>query len=91
MTAARVLCARSSTAACPGSTITFQAGLGTVTLTSDGLLLDKNLTFQGPGANLLTIQRSAAAGTPLFGLFSIFDEGVTTNISGLTLSNADHD
>jgi len=76
--------------ACPGTTITFQAGLGAITLTSDGLLLDKNLIFQGPGANLLTIQRSAAAGTPLFGLFTIFDEAVTTSISGLTLSNGDN-
>jgi hypothetical protein len=76
--------------ACPGSTITFAANLaGPITLTSSELLLNKSLRFQGPGANLLTIQRSAAVGTPLFSIFSIFDPSVTTNISGLTLSNAD--
>jgi len=75
--------------ACPGSTITFQSGLSTITLTSGEFLLNKSLTFQGPGANLLTIQRSAAGGTPLFSIFVILDPSVTTNISGLTLSNAD--
>ncbi|PYS57406.1 MAG: hypothetical protein DMF74_26130, partial [Acidobacteria bacterium] len=45
--------------ACPGSTITFDMTPGHVTspitLTTGELLIDKNLTFQGPGANLLTI------------------------------------
>jgi len=78
-------------AACPGSTITFDMNQVTspITLTSGELLLNKSLTFQGPGANLLTIQRSAAPGTALFSIFSIFDPSVATNLSGLTLSNAD--
>jgi len=77
--------------ACPGSTITFDMSQVTspITLTSGEFLLNKSLTFQGPGANLLTIQRSAVVGTPLFRIFGIFDSSVTTNISGLTLSNAD--
>ena len=77
--------------ACPGSTITFDTSqiAGPITLTSGELLLNKSLTFQGPGANLLTIQRSAAVGTLLFSIFTILDPTVTTNISGLTLSNAD--
>ena len=77
--------------ACAGSVITFDMNpvITPITLTSGELLLDRGLTFQGPGANLLTIRRSAAAGPPLFSIFSIFDPAVTTSISGLTLSNAD--
>lgn len=46
--------------ACPGDTITFAAALtsggpATITLTSGELVIDKNLTVTGPGANLLTI------------------------------------
>ena len=45
--------------ACPGSTITFDMTPGHVTspinLTSGELVIDKSLTIQGPGANLLTI------------------------------------
>ncbi|MDP2322643.1 MAG: choice-of-anchor J domain-containing protein, partial [Gammaproteobacteria bacterium] len=36
--------------ACPGSTITFQAGVGSVNLSSGEIVLDKDLTIQGPGA-----------------------------------------
>ena len=48
--------------ACPGGTITFAAGLTsggpvTITLTSGELLIDKNLTINGPGANLLSVER----------------------------------
>ena len=77
--------------ACAGSVITFDMNqvINPITLTSDEIVLDRSLTLQGPGANVLTIRRSAAAGTPLFRFFHIFDPAVTTNISGLTLSNAD--
>jgi len=77
--------------ACTDSVITFNMNqvISPITLTSGDFLLFKNLTFQGPGANVLTIQRSAAAGTPLFSIFSIYEQSVTTVISGLTLSNAD--
>ncbi|MDQ3258776.1 MAG: hypothetical protein M3R15_33735, partial [Acidobacteriota bacterium] len=44
--------------ACPGSTITF-AVTGMIPLSNDGqITIDKNLTIQGPGANLLTVQNS---------------------------------
>src|SRR5207253_2257691 len=71
--------------ASPGDTINFAAGLTTVNLTSSELVIDKNLTITGPGANLLTIQRS------FFGIipnFRVFDVGANTNvtISGLTIA-----
>src|SRR5437016_4922306 len=44
--------------ASPGDTINFAPGLTTVNLTTAELFIDKNLTINGPGANLLTIQRS---------------------------------
>ncbi len=44
-----------------------------------------NLTITGPGANLLTVRRSTAAGTPDFRIF--FTNNVTTSISGLTVTN----
>ena len=75
------------TAACPGSTITFAANVrGTITLTSGELTLNKNLTIRGPGAKLLTIQRSTANGTAPFRIFHINGNFADT-ISGLTISN----
>jgi hypothetical protein len=54
--------------ACDGATITFDLTPGKVAnpinLTSGELLMNKNLIIQGPNANILTVQRSAAAGTP---------------------------
>src|SRR5207249_1377925 len=76
--------------ACVGSTITFDMSPGHVTspieLTSGEFLINKNLTIQGPGANLLTVQRSAAVGTPDFKVFAI-NSGVMAGISGLTITN----
>jgi uncharacterized repeat protein (TIGR01451 family) len=76
--------------ACDGATITFDMNQVTspITLTTGELVIGKNLTIQEPGANLLTVQRSTAGGTPLFSLFNIA-QNVTVTISGLTLSNAD--
>jgi hypothetical protein len=73
--------------ACAGSTITFDMTPGNVTspitLTTAELPINKNLTVQGPGANLLTVQRSAV--TPNFRIFNV--TAGTVNISGLTISN----
>src|SRR5438128_1083163 len=71
--------------ASPNDTINFAAGLTTVNLTNGELLIDKNLTISGPGANLLTVQRS------FFGIvpnFRVFDVAARTNvtISGLTIA-----
>jgi CSLREA domain-containing protein len=61
---------------------------GTITLTS--VLPDtvSNISINGPGANLLTIQRSPAGGTPSFRIFNttVFFYGVVT-FSGLTIAN----
>ncbi len=67
--------------------ITFAPNVrGTINLTSGELLIDKNLTIIGPGANLLTVQRSAAAGTRNFRIFKI-EPSVISAISGLTIAN----
>src|SRR5437762_13958179 len=71
--------------AASGDTINFAAGLTTITLTSAELLINKNLTITGPGANLLSVQRSAASGTLLFRIFNIATGNVT--ISGLNIAN----
>ena len=59
----------------------------TITLTSGELLIDKSLTINGPGANLLTVQRSTAVGTPDFRIFNIASGNFNVTISGLTISN----
>src|SRR4029077_14296182 len=68
-----------------GDTITFSPSITTVTLTSGELVIDKNLTITGPGANRLTVQRSTNA--PEFGIFRISSSTVTVSISGITISH----
>ena len=60
----------------PSSTITLNTVLPDIT---------GNVTITGPGSNLLTVMRSIAGGTPDFRVF--FANNVTTNISGLTVTN----
>ncbi len=72
-------------AAAPNDTINFAAGITTITLTSAELLINKNLTINGPGANLLTVERSATAGN--FRIFLISPSSVIATISGLTIAN----
>jgi hypothetical protein len=70
--------------ACPGSTITFASPLfdsaQTITLTSGQLVLDKNLTIQGTGANLLSISGNNAS--RVFYIAS----SVTAGLSGMTIT-----
>jgi hypothetical protein len=79
--------------AAPGDTITFsiacaQCSSFTINLTSGMLVIDKNLTINGPGANLLTVQRSHDSNTPFFPIFLIaFGPRFNVNISGLTIAN----
>src|SRR5947209_19316220 len=47
--------------------------------------MDKNLTLNGSGPDLLTVQRSAAQGTPDFGIFET-SEGETVNLFEMTIS-----
>jgi hypothetical protein len=71
-----------------GNTIDFSV-TGTITLTSAELLITKNVTIVGPGARLLTVQRSTASGTPKFRIFTVALPGgsVTASMSGLTIAN----
>jgi uncharacterized repeat protein (TIGR01451 family) len=75
--------------ACTGSKITFDMSAGHVTspitLTTAELLINKNLTLAGPGANVLTVMRSTAGATPSFRIFNV--SSGTVNMSGLTISN----
>src|ERR671918_191841 len=77
--------------ALPGDTIDFAAGLDTITLTSDELVIDKDLTISGPGSGNLTIQRSGDVNTPEFRIFNVTSSTGTVTISGLTVSNGHAD
>jgi hypothetical protein len=63
-----------------GDTITF-AVTGTITLTSGGLLIAKNVTISGPGSNQLSIDGNQAV--LVIGIFP----GKTATISGLNIRN----
>ena len=64
-----------------GDRITFAVS-GTITLTSGGLLVTKNVTISGPGANQLAVNGNQA----LF-VFGVFPQR-TVSISGLSIRNA---
>ena len=68
--------------ACPGSTITFANGINLITLTSGELVVNKSLTIQGPGANLLTISGNNASR-----VFNIAVGNFDVTFSGLTIAN----
>ena len=70
--------------ASPGDTINFAPSVTTVNLTSDELLIDKNLTITGPFADRVVVRRSPNS-TP-FRIFEI-SSTVTVSISRLTISN----
>ena len=72
--------------ACAGSTITFNV-TGTIPLSSGQIKIDKDLTIQGPGADVLIVQNTAARSTTSR-IFN-FDSGVTATIAGLTISGGD--
>lgn len=73
---------------CAGSTITFAENVrGAISLTGGQLLITKSLTINGPGANLLSVQRSFAGGTPAFRVFNVASANVIATIAGLTISN----
>ena len=76
-------------AATHGDTIQFDAALNgqAITLTSGQLLINKRLTINGPGANQLTVQRSASGSTPAFRIFEIASEAT---LAGLTIANGNN-
>ena len=63
-----------------GDTINF-AVTGTITLTSDGLVIDKNVTISGPGASQLSID-----GNQTYFVIGLVRDKIAT-ISGLTIRN----
>ncbi len=65
-----------------GDTINFAVS-GVITLTSGELAIAKNLTINGPAANVLTVRRSPAGGAPEFRIFFIGNSANVT-ISNLT-------
>jgi hypothetical protein len=69
-----------------GDTITFDisGNPNTISLTSGELVIDKNITVSGLGANVLTVSRDQNAAA--FRIFHITPAHVAT-ISGLTISN----
>ena len=71
-----------------GDTINFDSSLNgqAITLTSDALVVLKNLTISGPGANQLTVQRETAG--PNFQIFHLGDFATRPSviISGLTIT-----
>ena len=58
---------------------------GAITLTRGELKVFKPLNLEGPGAQLLTIQRSEEPGTPAFRIFQVMNG--PASISGLTIRN----
>src|SRR5205085_8239458 len=72
---------------CDGGTITFQAGVtGTITLASQ-LLIDKNVTINGPGADVLTV-----AGNNTFRLVNVtLPANGTATIKGLSFTGGKSD
>jgi len=84
-------------AAPAGETIDFSV-TGTINLTLGEILINKNLTILGPGANLLTIDASGSDPTPAVNngdgsrIFHVDDGGsglIDVIISGLTLTGGD--
>jgi hypothetical protein len=69
-----------------GETIQFDPALNgqTITLTSDELVIDRDITINGPGPDLLTVAKTPSL-PPYFGIFHVMP-GRTVIIEGLTIS-----
>src|SRR5882724_11058425 len=73
--------------ACVGATINFDMSqvVSPITLTTGELLINRDLTIQGPGSTVLTVTRNAGLGGSNFGIFNIGSG--TVDISGLSITN----
>jgi CSLREA domain-containing protein len=70
-----------------GDTINFDASVTKISLTSDQLLIEHELTIAGPGPGLLEVTRSSG---PSFRIFKISNSGTSgpaVSISGLAITN----
>src|SRR5207248_6766891 len=61
-------------------------GPAVISLATELPAITSRVIIQGPGSALLTIQRSAAGGTPEFSVF-VVNSGAVGTISKLTISN----
>src|SRR5205807_258997 len=78
--------------AAPDDTIAFSLPAPTtIILTSGELLIDKDLTISGPGADSLIVQRSKASGAAKFPVLHIAVGNFAITISRLTISNGYND
>ena len=73
--------------AASGDTITFSV-TGTITLNSGGLVIDKNLTIQGPRATLLKISSDNGVAFNWPSIFSI-RSAISATLSNVTIANLD--
>ncbi|HVQ36190.1 MAG TPA: CSLREA domain-containing protein, partial [Pyrinomonadaceae bacterium] len=62
-------------------------GVCTISLATELPNLSTNVFINGPGANLVTVMRSEAPGTPQFSIFTVL-QNANVAINGLTLTNA---
>ena len=68
--------------------INFQSGLtGTIALSSELPVIFTSMSINGPGANVITVSRSLAPGTPQFRIFTIQNITTTVLVRGLTITN----
>lgn len=72
-------------ASCGVIDINFSGVTSPISLNTALPVLNHNINLSGPGADLLTVQRSTAGGTPQFSIFRTAGS-LTINISGLTIS-----
>jgi hypothetical protein len=71
--------------AAPGDSILFLLRLPATIALSSTLVITQDVTVLGPGADWLTVMRSAATNTPLFRVFDV--EAGTVTLAGITISN----
>ena len=70
-----------------GDIIEFAPSVTTVELTTAQIEITQSISIVGPGADVLTVRRSSAGGTPDFRLFRINAPSATVSLSGMKLTN----
>jgi len=78
--------------AVPGDTIDFSASISdTIELDGDQLTIDKSLTIDGPGAEILTISANTSSPSKASRVFHLYSAADTldVSVSGLRIANGD--
>lgn len=70
-----------------GDIIQFDPSVTTVELTTAEIEITQSISIEGPGADVLTVRRSSAGGTPDFRLFRINAPSKSVSMSGMELTN----